>query len=120
MIGQGERPPQPEGIEFSPRIPFDELWALVEVCWAQMPDRRPTGSEIQIAILNLQRGSTTDSVTNNSRSSAIAEDQVMAGGRDAYQDCDKTPITIPLLHAHIKTHRMDTCECSMAGVLDSS
>jgi hypothetical protein len=92
----------------------------MEACWAPLPDQRPTASEIEIATLNLQRGSTTNPITNNGRSFAIAETQLTAGRKHVCPDCDMAFVDVSQLNDHIKTHRMSIRECLILAVFNSS
>jgi hypothetical protein len=120
MVEKGERPPRPEGIDFSPKIPFDDLWSLVEACWAQFPDQRPTGGEVLISILKFQKGHASDLAESIGQSSAIAETGVATRKKHACQDCDKAFSNVSLLNDHIKVYHMNICERLTIAVLHSN
>jgi hypothetical protein len=111
MVINGERPPRPEAMDFTPRIAFDDLWTLVEACWTQLPNERPTGSEVQIEILNLQRRNITCPVANNDRSSTTPEARITPRRKHTCQDCDKTFNSVSLLNDHVQVFHMNIREC---------
>jgi hypothetical protein len=120
MVMNGERPPRPEGTHVTPEIPLDDLWKLVEACWAQLPDKRPTGTEVQKSILRLQGVNAPKPVTNDDRSSATAETRILTRRKHACQDCDKAFSSASLLNDHIQIYHMNIRECLMTAMLDSS
>jgi hypothetical protein len=120
MVEKGERPPRPEGIYFSPEIPFDDLWSLMEACWAQFPDHRPTGSEALISIQQFQNVHTTDPTEIHGQSSVITETGIATRKQHACQDCDKAFSSVSLLKDHVKVYHLNIREFLMTAVLDSS
>jgi hypothetical protein len=120
MVMKGQRPPRPESINFSPEIPLNDLWPLVEACWAQYPDQRPNASEIEAAILSLQGGDTTDPVTTDGWSFAIAETRVMTARKYACLYCDMALSSLSLLNDHIQVCHMNMSECLITVALGSS
>jgi hypothetical protein len=103
MVVNGERPGRPKAVDFTPEIPFDNLWIIVASCWAQQSDQRPNGSDILLGILKLQEGTATKPVTN-----------------DACEDCDKAFNSGSPLNDHFEFYHMNIRMCSMKTVLDSS
>jgi hypothetical protein len=116
MVINGQRPPRPEGIDFIPEIPLDDLWQLVEACWSQLPDRRPTASGIEKVILQLRRGSGNDLVTNDGQSSPASETQMASRRKHTCRECDQAFSSMSILNDHIKVHHEKICECFMAAV----
>jgi hypothetical protein len=117
MVVNGERPGRPEAIDFTPEIPFDNLWMLVVSCWAQRPDERPTGSDILSAIVNLQRQTATKPTTNDGQSSTTVESQIIKGRKHICQKCDEGFNSKSQLYDHNTVHHMKTSEYLMKAVL---
>jgi hypothetical protein len=118
MVEKGERPPRPEAIDFSPSIAFDGLWRLVEACWAQLPDERPTASDVQRAILNLQGGNANSTVESDGRTSATAETQITQGKKHVCQDCDKAFSSASLLDDHNNVCHLNIREFFMTAMFE--
>jgi hypothetical protein len=117
MVMNGERPPQPEAINFSPKIAFDDLWTLVEACWAQLPDQRPVGSDIHTRMIGLQRADATDLVTNDGRSYITDDSQIMAERKYARRDCNEAFSSKSRLFEHITARHRKFLDRFMTAVL---
>jgi hypothetical protein len=106
MVEKGERPPRPEGIHFCPEIPLDDLWSLVEACWAQFPDQRPTGREVQIAIERFQRVYAADPLETNGQPSPKTGARNNAGRKHTCQYCDEAFGSKSRLYDHVTLHHV--------------
>jgi hypothetical protein len=118
MVINGQRPSRPEDIDFIPEIPFDDLWQLVEACWAQLPDKRPTASDAEKIILQLRRGSASNPVTNDGQSSATNETQITSRRKYTCRECDQAFSSMSLLNDHIKVRHKNIREYFMTAVLE--
>jgi hypothetical protein len=106
----GERPPRPEAIDFTPRIALDDLWSLMETCWAQAPDERPSGSEVYKAIRDLQGANTAEPGTANDQPFPRAEAQITVGRKHTCQYCNEGFGTKSRLYDHVTLRHMKTRE----------
>jgi hypothetical protein len=82
------------------------------------PDRRTTASGIENVILQLQRRSASNLVTNDGQLSAASENQMASKRKHTCQECDQAFSSMSLLNDHIKVHHEKICECFMAAVFE--
>jgi hypothetical protein len=82
------------------------VWA----CWAQLPEERPTGSEVYKAIVDLQGANTTEPVTHNDQPSPTAGARNAAGRKHTCQDCDESFSSKSRLYDHVTLRHMETRE----------
>jgi hypothetical protein len=117
MVMNGERPPRPEVIDFSPKIAFDALWTLVGACWAQLLEQRPIGSDIRIESVNLQRANANEFAPNDGRSHVTDDSHITAGRKHVRREYDEAFSSKSRIFEHITARHRKFRDCFMTAVL---